>query len=156
MHCFLNDACMQPHPCSYNLDTRHGRTGMMLSGGRGAVESLPEFYGWLSWNYLNLTYCHIFWWVARIFLIFPSICPNFHGFPKFAPPPPCREYAYDRRLEVEIFCFNQVQKRSLFWAGTKTILGYNLQRTAIFREPTAIWTKLLIGPKTNTVWKAFL
>jgi hypothetical protein len=34
---------------------------------------------------------------ARIFLIFPSICPNFHGFPKFGRgqlPPPV-SYAYE-------------------------------------------------------------
>ena len=50
----------------------------MLS--RGAVKSLPEFF----WSIvLKLPEFHLFCdKSARIFLIFPSICPNFHGFLK--------------------------------------------------------------------------
>jgi hypothetical protein len=50
----------------------------MLS--RGAVESLPEFL----WRIVvKLPEFNLFAdKSARIFLNFPSICPNFHGFPK--------------------------------------------------------------------------
>jgi hypothetical protein len=78
--------------CSNAVPTtcqKHSRTGLMLSRG-GAVESLPEFL-WkivMKLPEFNLISDKS----ARIFLIFPSICPNFHGFPKFwgasCPPPP--------------------------------------------------------------------
>ena len=77
--------------CSNAVPTtcqKHSRTGLMLS--RGAVESLPEFL-WrivMKLPEFNLISDKS----ARIFLIFPSICPNFHGFPKFwgaSCPPPC-------------------------------------------------------------------
>jgi hypothetical protein len=48
---------------------------------RGAVESLPEFL-WrivMKSPEFNLFSDKS----ARIFLIFPTVCPNFHGFPKF-------------------------------------------------------------------------
>ena len=52
----------------------------ILGGGGGAVESSPEFL----WRIvMKKTDFNIFSdKSARMFLIFPSVCPNFHGFPK--------------------------------------------------------------------------
>jgi hypothetical protein len=57
-------------------------------GGGGGVESLPEF---LCRIVMKLPEFNLFSdKSARIFLIFPSICPNFDGFP--CPPV---SYAYE-------------------------------------------------------------
>ena len=58
--------------------------------GGGALESLPKFLWRMA---MKLPEFNLFSdKSARIFLIFSSICPNFHGFPKFlgaVAPPPC-------------------------------------------------------------------
>ena len=88
----------------YLLYYKHCRTGLMLSGwgggggGGGALESLPKFLWRMA---MKLPEFNLFSdKSARIFLILSSICPNFHGFPKFwgavAPPLPPVSYAYDK------------------------------------------------------------
>ena len=64
-----------------NLKIVFERGNRSRGGGGGAVESLPEFL----WRIVMKLPEFNLWSdkSARIFLIFPSICPNFHGFPKF-------------------------------------------------------------------------
>ena len=68
--------------CNSKRAKIHRRTGLMLS--RGAVETLPKFLWRIVFIIvMKLPEFNIFCdKSARIFLIFPSICPNFHGFPK--------------------------------------------------------------------------
>ena len=77
----------------------------MLS--KGLFESLPEFL----WRIvMKLPEFNLFSDKSvRIFFIFPSICPNFHGFPKFGggqPPPlapPCqvRLWAFSQGIKTD-------------------------------------------------------
>jgi hypothetical protein len=81
----------------------------MLS--RGAVESLPEFL----WRIvMKLPEFNLFSdKSARIFLIFSSICPNFHGFPQLGggeqlpPPLPHVSYAHVSQKQKSINCIEK-------------------------------------------------
>jgi hypothetical protein len=95
---------------------------MLSGGGAGALESLPKFL----WRIIMK--------LPEFNLIFSSICPNFHGFPKFGgggqllPLPPV-SYAYDYKFD---FSSLAVLSNNLIYIIKISKDGYSLDYSNYF------------------------
>jgi hypothetical protein len=124
----------------------------LIDGFRSLAESLPEFL-WrivMKWPDFNIFSDKS----ARIFLISPSVCPNFHGFPKFSgagscPPPPV-SYAYVNT--VRHFHFRSQSERNfkecvlilVFYSYVLVFSSYSTRMYSYFTRIYSYVTRVLL------------